>query len=103
MIIPGVKPMLGKRHRHHYQNDSAGLNGAVRQFNKHNGPARVFYNRHSKQFFVNCYEPGEENRFGPMLDSLDIVELYRKTDGSIQVTTEELKYFEANLQPFRIY
>ena len=97
-----MKQMLGRRRLHHYAHDSRGLNGAVREFNSHDGPARIFYNRHSHQFWVNRYAEGEEKRFGPMLESYDIVELYRKTDGKVQVSPEELEYFEANIAPYRM-
>ena len=98
-----MRQMLGRRRLHHYAQDDRGLNGAVREFNSHDGPARIFYNRNSQQFFVNRYGYGDEERFGPMLDSYDIVELYRKTDGKVQVSPEELEYFEANLGSFRMF
>jgi hypothetical protein len=30
------------------------------------------------------------------------VELYRKTDGKVQVSPEELEYFEANIAPYQM-
>ncbi len=84
-------------------NDYKNLNRSVRDFNKHNGPARFFYNRTTGCFFVNIYEYGAESNFGPMLDSFEIAELYRKTDGSIQVTTDEILLMEKNLPPYRMW
>lgn len=89
--------MFGRPRRHHSQivEDSYGLNRTVRDFNRHDGPARIFYNRNSRVFSVSTYPKGTEHEFGEMLDTFDVVELYRKThDGGEQISKEALKTLE---------
>ena len=38
-----------------------------------------------------------------MLDTFDVAELYRKTDGSVQVSVEELQLLERDLAPYRMW
>jgi len=88
--------------RHRYvHNDSYGLNRSVEEFNRHDGPARIFYNRNSRTFYTSCYEEGYQDYFGELLDSFDVIELYRKTDGKVKVTREELLYLENNVGPYK--
>ena len=90
------------RHRRkiHVEDDPTGLSSAVRDFNDHRGPARLFYNRNSRTFFVYRYEM--DAYFGDMCNGIDIVELYRKTSRTpgLKVTAEELKLMESEIQPY---
>ena len=95
--------MFRRRRPPVFRDDAKNLNRTVRDFNRHDGPARIFYNRHTGCFSVNTYEPGAEIHFGPMLDSFDVAELYRKTDGKIKVTEEELRLMERDLSPYRMW
>ena len=95
--------MFGRRKQPVFKCDPQNLNRTVRDFNRHDGPARIFYNRTSDCFFVNVYGYGAEEHFGPMLDSFDVAELYRKTDGSVQVTAEEIILMQRDLPPYRMW
>ena len=95
--------MFGRRKRPVYRDDSKNLNRTVREFNSHDGPARIFYNRGTGCFFLRTYGYGSEDQFGPMLDTFDVAELYRKTDGSVQVSVEELQLLERDLAPYRMW
>lgn len=89
----------------HVEEDPTGLAGAVRDFNSHVGPARVFYNRNSKTFFVRTFPFGGDRYWGNMTNGLDIVELYRKTSNypDIKVTPEELKMMELEVGPYSVW
>ena len=91
-----------KRRREHIEEDPVGLRGAVRDFNSYCGPARIFYNRNSKTFFVRTYPFGGDKWWGDMCNGLDIVELYRKTScyPDITVTEEELRMMELEIGPY---
>ncbi|TQS82678.1 MAG: hypothetical protein A3Q59_04140 [Methanomethylophilus alvi] len=91
-----------KRRKEHIEEDPAGLKGAVRDFNSYCGPARIFYNRNSKTFFVRTYPFGGDKWWGDMCNGLDIVELYRKTScyPDITVTEEELRMMELEIGPY---
>ena len=83
--------------------DPTGLARAVSDFNGHDGPARIFYNRNSKAFFTLASEDGED-RWWPvaMTRGMDVAELYRKTTawGGQQVTREALLMMEQALEPY---
>ena len=87
------------------EEDPKGILTAVRDFNQHSGPARLFYNRNSRTFFVNVYEMGYDRWFGEMCNGLDIVELYRKTSASpdVRVTEEELMRMESEILPYSVW
>ena len=94
--------MFGRRKRPQpFRDDSKNLNRTVRDFNSHDGPARIFYNRGTGCFFLRTYT--DDRGFGPMLDTFDVAELYRKTDGSVQVSAEELQLLERGLAPYRMW
>lgn len=85
------------------EEDPTGLLQAVRDFNAHDGPARIFYDRIPRAFETVCYDPGTD-RYWPvgMCDGPDRAELYRKTSaaGRVTVTREELLMMEHELQPY---
>lgn len=85
--------------------DMSDADRAVSDFNEHSGPARIFYNRNSKKFFVRCYPDGGDRWFGPMSDGMDIIELYRKTSDmpDVTVTVEELRIMEAGIGPYTVW
>ncbi len=87
------------------EEDPTGIPQAVRDFNGHTGPARIFYNRNSKTFFVNTYPFGGDRWWGDMANGLDVVELYRKTScyPDIKVTEEELRMMEAEIGPYSVW
>lgn len=89
----------------HIEDDPSGLPAAVRDFNLHSGPARVFYNRNSGTFETRCYGDGADRWFGPMCNGLDIVELYRKTSDfpDVKVTSEELRMMEQEIVPYSVW
>ncbi len=74
----------------------------MRDFNEHFGPARVFYNRHAQTFYVKCFPMGGDRYWGDMIDTLDYVELYRKTSEmpAIKVTVNELHLMEQEVGPY---
>ena len=97
---------MRKRHKiQHIEEDPTGLAGAIRDFNTYVGPARVFYNRNSKTFFVRTFPFGGDRYWGSMTNGLDIVELYRKTSNypDIKVTPEELKMMELEVGPYSVW
>lgn len=85
--------------------DMSGLFRATEEFNRHSGPARIFYNRNSRTFFVRLYPDGGDRWFGPMTDGMDVVELYRKTSAfpEVKVTPEELRIMEAGIGPYSVW
>ncbi len=87
------------------EEDPTGLESAVRDFNSHHGPARVFYNRHTRAFHVRRYPLGADAWFGDMCNGLDTVELYRKTSGfpDVTVTEEELRMMEQEVVPYSVW
>ncbi len=87
------------------ESDPDGLLLAVREFNSHPGPARIFYNRNSHTFFARLYPDGGDRWFGPMTDGIDIAELYRKTSDfrDVKVTPEELRGMEADVGDYRVW
>jgi len=92
--------------KHHVpENDPNGLLNAVREFNSHQGPARIFYNRNSHTFFARLYPDGGDRWFGPMMDGLDVAELYRKTSDfcDVKVTPEELRSMEADIGQYAVW
>ena len=97
---------MRKRHKiQHIEEHPTGLAGAIRDFNTYVGPARVFYNRNSKTFFVRTFPFGGDRYWGNMTNGLDIVELYRKTSNypDIKVTPEELKMMELEVGPYSVW
>ena len=94
---------MRRARRMHIEEDPTGLSTAVRDFNEHHGPARLFYNRHSRTFFV--YRYNEDRWFGDMCNGIDIVELYRKTSAApdIKVTPEELRMMESEILPYSVW
>ncbi|MBR6911594.1 MAG: hypothetical protein IKN41_07050 [Candidatus Methanomethylophilaceae archaeon] len=93
------------RKRFPVEEDPAGLSQAVREFNSHEGPARIFYNRNSRTFFTRLYPDGGDRWFGPMTDGLDIVELYRKTSDfpDVKVTDTELRVLESEIGQYAVW
>lgn len=89
----------------HIEDDPTGLPSAVRDFNQHSGPARIFYNRNSGTFETKCYSYGADIWFGSMCNGLDIVELYRKTSDfpDVKVTSEELRMMEQEIVPYSVW
>ncbi len=89
----------------HIEEDPTGLAGAVRDFNEHSGPARVFYNRNSKAFFVRTFPFGGDRFWGNMTDGLDVVELYRKTSAypDVKITSDELRMMELEIVPYSVW
>lgn len=89
----------------HIEDDPTGLPSAVRDFNQHSGPARIFYNRNSGTFETKCYSHGADIWFGSMCNGLDIVELYRKTSDfpDVKVTSEELRMMEQEIVPYSVW
>jgi hypothetical protein len=86
------------------EEDPTGKSQAVRDFNGHEGPARLFYNRSSRTFFVQLYKDGAEKWWTPqMCDCEDKVELYRKTTpyGDVKITSEELDLMEREIVPYK--
>lgn len=86
--------------------DPTGLSRAVLDFNRHVGPAKIFYNRHSKTFTTNTSNPGEDDWWSEdMACGMDVVELYRKTTaaGGTQITREALKLMEGELPPYSVW
>lgn len=85
--------------------DLAGISTAVRDFNGHHGPARVFYNRHSGTFFVKGYPMGSDDFFGEMSNGIDTVELYRKTSAmpDVRITPEELRLMGLDISPYSVW
>ena len=79
-----------RRRRMMPEEDPTGASVAVREFNGHHGPARVFYNRHAGTFFVNVYPIGADERFGDMVDGIDVVEVYRKTSAMPDACTRTI-------------
>ncbi len=97
----GTKPKV----RHvpiHAEEDPTGASSAVRDFNEHIGPARVFYNRHAQTFYTQCFPMGGDRYWGDMVDCMDYVELYRKTSEmpEIRVTVNELHLMEQEVGPY---
>ncbi len=93
------------KHPERIEEDPTGLAAAIRDFNSHHGPARIFYNRNAKTFYVTAYKDGAERWWGGMCNSLDVVELYRKTSDypDIKVTSEELRMMEAEIVPYSVW
>ena len=88
------------------EEDPTGVSQAIRDFNEHSGPARIFYNRNARTFYVLCYEPGAERWWSPdMCNGIDQVELYRKTTDwpDVKVTREELLMMEREIQPYSVW
>ena len=87
------------------EEDPTGITAAVRDFNAHHGPARLFYNRNARTFFVNTYAMDADIWFGDMCNGLDIVELYRKTsdDPDVKVTDSELRSMELEIVPYSVW
>lgn len=85
--------------------DATGIPTAVRDFNGHHGPARVFYNRHSGTFFVKAYPMGSDGFFGEMANGIDIVEIYRKTSAmpDVRITPEELRLMGSDIPPYSVW
>jgi hypothetical protein len=85
--------------------DMSDIDRAVTEFNCHEGPARIFYNRNSRKFYTRCYPDGGDRWFGPLTDGMDIIELYRKTSDmpDVTVTIEELRLMEAGIRPYSVW
>lgn len=96
---------MRKVHCERIEEDPSGLPSAVRDFNQHFGPARIFYNRNSGTFETRCYKDGAEKWFGPMSNGLDVVELYRKTSDypNVTVTRDELRMMESEIAPYSVW
>ena len=93
------------RRRERIEEDHTGIPQAVRDFNGHEGPARIFYNRNSRTFFVRTYPFGGDRWWGEMTNGLDVVELYRKTScyPDVKVTAEELRMMESEIGPYSVW
>lgn len=93
------------RHPERMEEDPTGLQSAVRDFNEHSGPARIFYNRNSGTFETKCYKIGGERWFGAMCNGIDVVELYRKTSDypDVRVSTNELRMMEREIRPYSVW
>jgi hypothetical protein len=93
------------RRRERIEEDPTGIPQAVRDFNGHEGPARIFYNRNSRTFFVRTYPFGGDRWWGEMTNGLDVVELYRKTScyPDVKVTAEELRMMESEIGPYSVW
>lgn len=93
------------RRRERIEEDPTGIPQAVRDFNGHEGPARIFYNRNSRTFFVRTYPFGGDRWWGEMTNGLDVVELYRKTscNPDVKVTAEELRMMESEIGPYSVW
>ena len=93
------------RRRERIEEDPSGIPQAVRDFNGHEGPARIFYNRNSRTFFVRTYPFGGDRWWGEMTNGLDVVELYRKTScyPDVKVPAEELRMMESEIGPYSVW
>ena len=91
---------MRRRRKIYVEDDPTGLSSAVRDFNGHHGPARLFYNRNSGTFFVYRYEM--DVYFGDMCNGIDVVELYRKTSRTpdLKVSADELRLMEQEIVPY---
>lgn len=103
-----MKPILLRKRkvRKAIEEDSTGLEQAVQEFNEHDGPARIFYNRISRVFYVQTYPGGAERLWkDDLCVGIDYLELYRKTTpwGDIQVTKDELKAMEESIEPYSVW
>jgi len=90
----------------HPDDDPTGLARAVIDFNHHKGPAKIFYNRNNKTFYTQVSPAGEDRWWSDdMVNSMDVVELYRKTTvgGDVQVTEEALKMMEGEVRPYSVW
>ena len=101
-----IRHFKGRRGPERAEEDPTGLSQAVRDFNSHVGPARIFYNRGMGTFWARCYEGGAD-RWWPsgLSDSPDVAELYRKTTegGDDRVDAQELRMMEDELQPYSVW
>lgn len=91
--MPDVKHFKSKQ-QPVIDDDPTGLQRAVVDYNSYNGPARIFFNRDTRTYFVKTYEPYSEDWWEPKLSKgREEVELQRKTTahGRDQVTDYELK------------
>lgn len=98
--------MIGRRKRiEHIEEDPTGLSSAVADFNRHIGPARVFFNRNSRTFYTRCYASGADLWWGRMCNGIDYVEIYRKTSEmpNVTVTREELENMESEIGPYSVW
>ena len=93
------------RRRERIEEDPTGIPQAVRDFNGHEGPARIFYNRNSRTFFVRTYPFGGDRGWGERTNGLDVGELYRKTScyPDVKVTAEELRMMESEIGPYSVW
>ena len=96
---------MRKRNNPRPEEDPAGISAAVRDFNFHHGPARVFYNRNARTFYVRTYGIGADIGFGDMVCDIDTVELYRKTSSfpDVRITPEELRMMEMEVAPYSVW
>lgn len=99
-----LKPVHKRRQRREDwpEEDPTGKAVAIRDFNEHEGPARIFYNRNNNVFSTTCYPAGSEKWFGEMMNGIDMVELYRKTTstGNLQVKEYEIDTMVQELRPY---
>ncbi len=100
--------MFGKRNRRvpiHAEEDPTGASSAVRDFNEHIGPARIFFNRHARTFYTRCFPMGGDDFWGDMENTPDYVELYRKTSEmpEIMVKVSDLHMMELEVGPFSVW
>ena len=86
----------------HPEEDPTGAESAARDFNGHDGPARIFYNRHAETFYTRRYPLGSEKWWGTMADNLDYVEIYRKTSAMPNVTVrpDDLRLMAQEIRPY---
>ena len=96
---------MRSRSRDRPEEDPTGISMAVRDFNSHHGPARVFYNRHARTFYVKLYRTGSDSMFGEMTNDMDTVELYRKTTDfpDVTITPDELRLMERDVPPYAVW
>ncbi len=100
-------PKFRRSHRpERAEEDPTGLSQAVRDFNAHVGPARIYYNRSMRTFWTRCYGEGED-RWWPvdLSNGPDVAELYRKSTegGDDRVDSQELLMMEHELQPYSVW
>ena len=81
------------RKRFPVEEDPAGVSQAVREFNSHEGPARIFYNRNSRTFFTRLYPDGGDRWFGPMTSDFP----------DVKVTDTELRVLESEIGQYAVW
>lgn len=96
------RPPRPRTYPEHPEEDPTGAESAAKDFNGHDGPARIFYNRHAETFYTRCFPFGAERWWGSMADCLDYVEIYRKTSAMPNVTVrpDDLRLMAQEIRPY---